>query len=171
MGCFCCKVSAIEDDGGVGPPKLAPATATATFTAGSGRSSSARVVVKEAATVVYGKSGNGVATRVESSERKRERQAYVQHLRQTAGMGGSVPRAAEGEQVSAGWPSWLASVAGEAIRGWVPRRADSFEKLDKVCSSFSSSFFFLLFVDFSNWAYISMYRTKCAAFFFLLPIN
>ncbi|CAI5476559.1 unnamed protein product [Closterium sp. Yama58-4] len=34
--------------------------------------------------------------------------------------------------VAAGWPSWLASVASEAIKGWVPRRADSFEKLDKI---------------------------------------
>ncbi|KAL1212473.1 putative serine/threonine-protein kinase [Cardamine amara subsp. amara] len=30
------------------------------------------------------------------------------------------------------WPSWLASVAGEAIKGWVPRCAESFEKLDKI---------------------------------------
>ncbi|KAL2347969.1 hypothetical protein Fmac_001969 [Flemingia macrophylla] len=37
----------------------------------------------------------------------------------------------EGEHVAAGWPSWLAAVAGEAINGWLPRRADSFEKLDK----------------------------------------
>lgn len=37
-----------------------------------------------------------------------------------------------GEQVAAGWPSWLSKVAGEAINGLVPRRADSFEKLDKV---------------------------------------
>lgn len=37
-----------------------------------------------------------------------------------------------GEQVAAGWPSWLSAVAGEAINGWIPRRADSFEKLDKV---------------------------------------
>ncbi|KAG7953590.1 hypothetical protein I3843_12G117200 [Carya illinoinensis] len=45
---------------------------------------------------------------------------------------GSVPKATEGEQVAAGWPSWLAAVAGEAIRGWTPRRADSFQKLDKI---------------------------------------
>jgi hypothetical protein len=43
-----------------------------------------------------------------------------------------VPRAAEGEQAVAGWPPWLVAVAPEAVRGWVPRRADSFEKLDKV---------------------------------------
>nr|XP_011464923.1 PREDICTED: probable serine/threonine-protein kinase At1g09600 isoform X2 [Fragaria vesca subsp. vesca] len=37
-----------------------------------------------------------------------------------------------GAQVVAGWPSWLTAVAGEAISGWVPRKADSFEKLDKI---------------------------------------
>lgn len=31
-----------------------------------------------------------------------------------------------------GWPSWLMAVAGEAIRDWTPRRANTFEKLDKV---------------------------------------
>lgn len=45
---------------------------------------------------------------------------------------GSIPKATEGEQVAAGWPSWLASAAGEAIKGWLPRKADTFEKLDKV---------------------------------------
>lgn len=45
---------------------------------------------------------------------------------------GLVAKNTEGEQVAAGWPAWLAAVAGEAIKGWVPRRADSFEKLDKV---------------------------------------
>lgn len=43
-----------------------------------------------------------------------------------------LPRAEEGEQVAAGWPSWLAAVAGESIKGWLPRRADTFEKLDKI---------------------------------------
>ncbi|XP_022945343.1 probable serine/threonine-protein kinase At1g09600 [Cucurbita moschata] len=38
----------------------------------------------------------------------------------------------KGALVIAGWPSWLASVAGEAINGWVPRKADSFQKLDKI---------------------------------------
>lgn len=46
------------------------------------------------------------------------------------------PKHVHGEQVAAGWPSWLSAVAGEAINGWIPRRADSFEKLDKVCSLF-----------------------------------
>lgn len=38
----------------------------------------------------------------------------------------------EAAQAAAGWPSWLTSVAAEAINGWVPRKADSFERLDKV---------------------------------------
>ncbi|XP_022764110.1 probable serine/threonine-protein kinase At1g09600 isoform X2 [Durio zibethinus] len=45
---------------------------------------------------------------------------------------GRVLNSIEGEQVAAGWPSWLAAVAGEAIQGWVPRRANTFEKLDKI---------------------------------------
>uniref|UniRef100_A0A5B7B7D8 Protein kinase domain-containing protein n=1 Tax=Davidia involucrata TaxID=16924 RepID=A0A5B7B7D8_DAVIN len=42
------------------------------------------------------------------------------------------PKNVLGEQVAAGWPSWLSAVAGEAINGWIPRRADTFEKLDKI---------------------------------------
>lgn len=45
---------------------------------------------------------------------------------------GSLPHGERGAQVIAGWPSWLTAVAGEAINGWVPRKADSFEKLDKI---------------------------------------
>lgn len=51
---------------------------------------------------------------------------------------GSIPKAMEAEQVAAGWPSWLSSVAGEALEGWLPRRAETFEKLDKVCRSCES---------------------------------
>ncbi|KAL5559845.1 hypothetical protein UlMin_036056 [Ulmus minor] len=36
------------------------------------------------------------------------------------------------DSVEGVWPSWLTSVAGDAIQGWLPRRADSFEKLDKI---------------------------------------
>ncbi|XP_074332939.1 putative serine/threonine-protein kinase At1g09600 isoform X1 [Apium graveolens] len=38
---------------------------------------------------------------------------------------------AEGEQTE-GWPSWLISVAKEAVHGWTPRSADSYEKLKKI---------------------------------------
>jgi cyclin-dependent kinase 12/13 len=42
------------------------------------------------------------------------------------------PKNLHGERVAAGWPSWLSAVAGEAINGWTPRRADSFEKIAKI---------------------------------------
>ncbi|GAB2266249.1 hypothetical protein Dimus_001270 [Dionaea muscipula] len=42
------------------------------------------------------------------------------------------PNHVHGEQLAAGWPSWLSAVAGEAINGWTPRRADTFQKLDKI---------------------------------------
>lgn len=44
----------------------------------------------------------------------------------------SIPNEVDGAQEAAGWPSWLTAVAGEAIKGLLPRRADSFEKLDKI---------------------------------------
>lgn len=52
---------------------------------------------------------------------------------------GNLQKYVEGEQVAAGWPAWLSAVAGEAIHGWVPLRADSYEKLEKV-------FFFFVIV-------------------------
>lgn len=45
-----------------------------------------------------------------------------------------------GEQVAAGWPPWLSDVLGEALDGWLPRRADSFEKIDKVVFVFKNNF-------------------------------
>lgn len=51
-----------------------------------------------------------------------------------------------GEQVAAGWPSWLSDACGEALNGWIPRKADTFEKIDKVLlSSKFTSFYCLLF--------------------------
>lgn len=45
----------------------------------------------------------------------------------------TLPHVTDGEEQVAGeWPSWLASVAPEAINGSVPRPAESFEKLEKV---------------------------------------
>ncbi|CAL9043496.1 unnamed protein product [Musa banksii] len=50
-------------------------------------------------------------------------------------------RSSEGEQIAAGWPAWLSAVAGEAIQGWVPLKADSFEKLEKIGQGTYSSVF------------------------------
>ncbi|KAG6517344.1 probable serine/threonine-protein kinase At1g54610 [Zingiber officinale] len=43
-----------------------------------------------------------------------------------------VPNGFKFEYAAAGWPSWLTAVAGDAVKGWLPRRADSFEKLNKI---------------------------------------
>ncbi|PWA55622.1 hypothetical protein CTI12_AA426370 [Artemisia annua] len=37
-----------------------------------------------------------------------------------------------GELVAVGWPSWLAAVAGEALKGWLPRRTHTFKNLGKI---------------------------------------
>lgn len=53
-----------------------------------------------------------------------------------------VPNGVQGEHVAAGWPPWLTAVALEAIHGWLPRKEDSFEKLEKVCHLSSRSSLF-----------------------------
>lgn len=67
------------------------------------------------------------------------------------------PKHIYGEQVAAGWPSWLSAVAGEAINGWTPRRADSFEKIDKARSYWFSSFHFSKLLHYL----ISLYGLLC----------
>ncbi|KAA0063637.1 putative serine/threonine-protein kinase [Cucumis melo var. makuwa] len=44
----------------------------------------------------------------------------------------NLPKQSQAEQVAAGWPSWLTAVCGEALSGWIPRKADTFEKIDKI---------------------------------------
>ncbi|XP_037420924.1 probable serine/threonine-protein kinase At1g54610 [Triticum dicoccoides] len=63
---------------------------------------------------------------------RKERRSRSSRSVAEARLGGSFGNRARGEQVAAGWPAWLSAVAGEAIDGWTPRRADSFEKIDKI---------------------------------------
>ncbi|KAM1101249.1 hypothetical protein ACFX13_007754 [Malus domestica] len=137
MGCIYCKPSAIEDS------KESPRERLSNKGASDSRTT--RVASSRREETYRPKDrydGNGgramltdtqvngpVRSQGENFERKREKMEYV--VAQHPGIG-IIPKAAEGEQVAAGWPSWLAAVAGEAIKGWVPRRADSFEKLDKI---------------------------------------
>lgn len=86
----------------------------------SGRKS--QVALPKAEVVV---TGGGVVVQEESAQEKPPRPR--RRLRP-----GSIAGQAVGDQVAAGWPQWLSEVAGEAIKGWTPRRADSFEKLAKV---------------------------------------
>ncbi|VVB09243.1 unnamed protein product [Arabis nemorensis] len=47
----------------------------------------------------------------------------------------------EAEQAAAGWPSWLCSAAAEAVHGWVPLKAEAFQKLEKIGQGTYSSVF------------------------------
>ncbi|KAM3371758.1 hypothetical protein ACQJBY_018922 [Aegilops geniculata] len=101
------------------PPKqegAAPdaAAASAAEAAGEGRQAGEKAAVAVAAPV------------------KRERRSRSSRHGPEARLGGSFANKARGEQVAAGWPAWLSAVAGEAINGWTPRRADTFEKIDKI---------------------------------------
>ncbi|KAE8713058.1 Cyclin-dependent kinase C-1 [Hibiscus syriacus] len=137
MGCICCKPSAIEDS--KESPRERPSSKASSEVRAPRATSSRREGAyrakdrsdnNEVRTMLIDKQVNGsVQLHGENLDRKREKKEYV--VTQHPGMG-SLPKATEGEQLAAGWPAWLASVAGEAIRGWVPRRADSFEKLDKI---------------------------------------
>lgn len=85
--------------------------------------------------------GNNYAAAGEETEKKNKKKEYNININVNCSRAGNANAYAhpgkyintEAEQVAAGWPSWLTSVAGEAIQGWIPRRADSFEKLEKVC--------------------------------------
>uniref|UniRef100_M1CSV7 Serine/threonine-protein kinase cdk9 n=1 Tax=Solanum tuberosum TaxID=4113 RepID=M1CSV7_SOLTU len=43
-----------------------------------------------------------------------------------------VPKGIKGDLVAAGWPNWLVAAAGNALNGWLPRRADAFEFVDLI---------------------------------------
>ncbi|XP_059663162.1 probable serine/threonine-protein kinase At1g54610 isoform X2 [Cornus florida] len=136
MGCLCGKASAVKDSrespieiqqnkvsSELHVPRVASSRRRESFRV-KGRSDSGDVrlgLIKRA---------NG-SRRVQDDRFEKKRDNYEVLVAEYPGMG-SLPRATEGEQVAAGWPSWLAAAAGEAIKGWLPRRADTFEKLDKI---------------------------------------
>ncbi|GMI95395.1 hypothetical protein like AT5G50860 [Hibiscus trionum] len=72
---------------------------------------------------------------VDVKDREKPRQ-LKQKARHTGDFPVSIPaperRRTPSDLNQQGWPSWLMAVAGEAIRDWNPRRANSFEKLDKI---------------------------------------
>ncbi|KAJ0230834.1 hypothetical protein HA466_0303840 [Hirschfeldia incana] len=53
----------------------------------------------------------------------------------------SAQRNIQAEQAAAGWPSWLCSVASEAVEGWVPLKAEAFQNLEKIGQGTYSSVF------------------------------
>lgn len=140
MGSACCKPSAIEDSRESPRERLSSKTLSdlrVPRVTSSRREEGYRVKDRldnnDGRAMLIDKQVNGsVRLHGEKFERKREKAEFIVSMHHP-GLG-SIPKAMEGEQVAAGWPAWLAAVAGEAIKGWLPRRADSFEKLDKVCN-------------------------------------
>lgn len=94
-----------------------------------------RVSVKPEVSQVQANNARNGGSRKEVEDDRGSRQRSERRRRPNP-RSSNPPKHVHGEQVAAGWPSWLSAVAGEAINGWIPRRADSFEKLDKVCSLF-----------------------------------
>ncbi|PON68017.1 Serine/threonine protein kinase [Parasponia andersonii] len=137
MGCICFKPSAIDDSKESPRDRLSSKASSdlrVARVASSRREEAYRAKDRydsnNGRAMLIDKQTNGsVRLHGENIERKREKMEYI--VAQHPGTG-SISKASEGEQIAAGWPSWLVAVAGEAIRGWVPRRADSFEKLDKI---------------------------------------
>ncbi|KAM7492584.1 hypothetical protein LguiA_035505 [Lonicera macranthoides] len=138
MGSACCKPSAIEDSRDSPRERLSSKTSSdlrVPRVTSSRREEGYRVKDRsdnnDGRAMLIDKQVNGsVQVHGEKFERKREKAEFIVSMHHP-GLG-SIPKAMEGEQVAAGWPAWLAAVAGEAIKGWLPRRADSFEKLDKI---------------------------------------
>lgn len=139
MGCVCCKPSAIEDSKESPRDRVSSKTSSDLRVArltSSSREEAYRAKDQydgnDARVTLIEKQVNGSGRLPgENFERKREK---MEHMTAQHPSMGRIPKAAEGDHIAAGWPPWLAAVAGEAIRGWLPRRADSFEKLDKVRS-------------------------------------
>lgn len=53
---------------------------------------------------------------------------------------GNIKNYMQGEQVAAGWPHWLSAAAAEAVQGLVPLKTESFQKLDKVFTSYMHAY-------------------------------
>lgn len=67
---------------------------------------------------------------------KNDEESSVTHnVEQVVRKGGDAPVGLRPEfslKSNNGWPEWLRDVAGDAIKDWTPRRANTFEKIDKV---------------------------------------
>ncbi|GAV84971.1 Pkinase domain-containing protein [Cephalotus follicularis] len=152
MGCICSKRSSPhENDNKSAVQMVAPASSKReeiVVSVGCGSDGSVGGVYKA--------NGGNVTVPLDERDKKTvtvERPSRAYHQRRATtdiGTGGgpeemfriiSIFPGVGGEEIAAGWPSWLASVAADAIQGWVPRRAESFQKLNKIGEGTYSSVF------------------------------
>ncbi|CAA6665712.1 unnamed protein product [Spirodela intermedia] len=130
MGCICCKTSAIEDSQESPRERMsAAAVIVAAQPIASGKLSTMErraIVSSSRREELPATRGDAVIGRRHSAEGKAGVPLSSQASR-------SSPKGHRREQVAAGWPPWLATVAGEplALGAGSTCRADSFEKLDK----------------------------------------
>ncbi|KAG0488118.1 hypothetical protein HPP92_006929 [Vanilla planifolia] len=109
--------------------KLGNGNPMAMESAASGRRS--EVAAPMGVDVVDDPSANLAVEEVEAVDGGTKNDLHRRQRRSNPRMG-NLPKGGHGEQMAAGWPSWLSAVAGEAIKGWIPRRADGFEKITKI---------------------------------------
>ncbi|XP_062099909.1 probable serine/threonine-protein kinase At1g09600 [Humulus lupulus] len=119
----------VNGDGSVRPLSRATSRANASQTSGSihrkPKEDDNRVVVVEGPSIDH---HQRLATMELSSSKSKPQMTRIVSVvnGNSNGSGGRDPNE------EAGWPSWLTSVAGDAIKGWAPRKAESFAKLDKI---------------------------------------
>ncbi|KAK3426537.1 hypothetical protein EUGRSUZ_F02965 [Eucalyptus grandis] len=152
MGCLCSKEAVVDEKIGEDVKAaelskssvqlIAPSAKSIESQGNGGNDGSSRPMSKASSQVHRG-SVHAASEEAEKKTRIVERptrghqRGISMDLGQNGGLQGmsrivSLPHGIEGEQIVAGWPSWLTSVAGDAIRGLVPRKAESFKKLNQI---------------------------------------
>ena len=142
MGCLCSKSSAVEDNSESISKKYQSTSTRASELNVLRLNSSKRVDgggdVRVKASLNEKKSNGSGQLYDDQNGRKKKIEKNELTVIDHPGFG-RVPKALEAEQVAAGWPAWLSSVAGDAIKGWIPRSANTFERLHKVSCFFVCS--------------------------------
>ncbi|KAL6847319.1 hypothetical protein ACP4OV_023172 [Aristida adscensionis] len=148
MGCVASR------PGGVASPPYAAAASSSASASCHAMSRSASASAELGAASIWSRpvrldafEHRGEGKEDEEEEERRRRPDAVVAAAAAAGLG-NMRRSAEGEQAAAGWPSWLSAVAAEAVHGWVPLKAESFEKLEKASHVLLLFFLLLLFFFF-----------------------
>lgn len=123
MGCICVKPAAPE-------PRASPGFR---FSAAGGSEKYAGSSFRNTSGFLEFEKGTGdESERYQSRELRKLKKGSCNEKGSLSMRLGFSQRFVEAEQTAAGWPSWLSTVAGEAIQGWIPLKADCFEKLEKV---------------------------------------
>lgn len=126
MGCVLCKRSSESNNGSSKKPNE---VVLVVEEEGRNTTASSDVVVNGGGNVIRVNKEHSNNS-INRSERKKigdNQTVVIERLKQP-----KINHHSNSLKVQHGWPSWLSAVAGDAIQGWIPRRADTFEKLDKI---------------------------------------